>query len=34
MVALVEKDNDRTVAIRPGEILQITLPENATTGYR
>ena len=34
MVALVEKDNDRTVAIRPGDILQITLPENATTGYR
>ena len=34
MVALVEKDNDRTVAIRLGDILQVTLPENATTGYR
>jgi inhibitor of cysteine peptidase len=34
MLLLVEKDNDRTVAIHPGESIQISLPENATTGYR
>jgi inhibitor of cysteine peptidase len=27
-------DNDRTVDIRVGETVRITLPENATTGYR
>ena len=34
MLLLVEKDNDRTLAIHPGETVQISLPENATTGYR
>ena len=34
MLLLVEKDNDRTVDIHPGETVQISLPENATTGYR
>ncbi len=34
MLLLVEKDNDRTVDIHPGESIQISLPENATTGYR
>ncbi|MEI6848054.1 MAG: protease inhibitor I42 family protein [Chlorobiaceae bacterium] len=31
---LVEKNNGQTVNIRLGETTQITLPENATTGYR
>ncbi|WP_081428234.1 protease inhibitor I42 family protein [Chlorobium phaeobacteroides] len=30
----VEKDNDRTVDIRSGDTVRITLPENASTGYR
>jgi inhibitor of cysteine peptidase len=30
----VETDNDRTVTIRLNETVRITLPENATTGYR
>ena len=34
MLSLVETDNGRTIDIRPGEQVQITLPENATTGYR
>src|SRR5258705_5417551 len=34
MLLLAEKDNDRTVDIRLGETVKITLPENATTGYR
>lgn len=34
MLSLVEKDNDRTIDIRLGEIVRITLPENASTGYR
>ena len=34
MLLLVEKDNDRTVDIHPGGTIQISLPENATTGYR
>ena len=34
MLLLVEKDNDRTLDIHPGETIQISLPENATTGYR
>jgi inhibitor of cysteine peptidase len=34
MVSLVEKDSGRTINIRPGETVQITLPENASTGYR
>src|SRR5258705_6196476 len=34
MLLLAEKDNDRTVDIRLGETVRITLPENATTGYR
>jgi inhibitor of cysteine peptidase len=31
---LVAKDNNRTVDIRQDETVSITLPENATTGYR
>jgi inhibitor of cysteine peptidase len=31
---LVETDNNRTVDIRLAETVRITLPENATTGYR
>lgn len=31
---LVEADNNRTVDIRRDETVRITLPENATTGYR
>jgi inhibitor of cysteine peptidase len=31
---LTESDNNRTLAIHPGDTLRITLPENATTGYR
>jgi hypothetical protein len=34
MLLLVEKDNDRTVDIRQGESVRISLPENATSGYR
>ena len=34
MVFLVETDNDRTVDIRLGETVRVSLPENATTGYR
>ena len=34
MLSLVEKDSGRTIDIRSGETVQITLPENATTGYR
>jgi inhibitor of cysteine peptidase len=34
MATLVEADNDRTIDIPVGEIVQVTLPENATTGYR
>jgi inhibitor of cysteine peptidase len=34
MLSLVESDNGRTVDIRLGESVRITLPENATTGYR
>jgi len=31
---LVAADNNRTVDIRQNETVRITLPENATTGYR
>ena len=34
MLTLVETDNDRTVDIRLGDTVRITLPQNATTGYR
>ena len=34
MLLLVEKDNDRTMDIHLDETVQISLPENATTGYR
>src|SRR5262245_3111283 len=33
MLSLVETDNGRTVDIRLGETVRLTLPENATTGY-
>ena len=34
MRLLVESDNGRTVGIRQGESVRVTLPENATSGYR
>ena len=34
MLLLVESDNGRTVEIRLGESVCVTLRENATTGYR
>jgi inhibitor of cysteine peptidase len=34
MLSLVETDNDRTVDARVGDVVQVSLPENATTGYR
>ena len=34
MLFLSEKDNDQTVDIRLGETVRVSLPENATTGYR
>ena len=34
MQSLGETDNDRTVDVHVGEIVKVTLPENATTGYR
>ena len=34
MLLVVEKDNGTTISIHRDQLLQITLPENATTGYR
>jgi inhibitor of cysteine peptidase len=34
MLSLVARDSGRTIDIGSGETVQITLPENATTGYR
>jgi inhibitor of cysteine peptidase len=34
MLSLVETDNDRTVEVRLGDGVRITLPENASTGFR
>src|SRR5512147_2016297 len=34
MQSLTEVDNERTVDVRVGESVRLTLPENATTGYR
>ncbi len=34
MPIIVEKDNGRTLDIRLGELVRVSLPENATTGYR
>lgn len=34
MQSLTEADNGRTVDLRAGESVRLTLPENATTGYR
>src|SRR5262245_26326556 len=34
MLSLAETDNDRTLDIRLGETVRVTLQENATTGYR
>ena len=34
MLSLAERDSGRTVDVRVGEKLQISLPENASTGYR
>lgn len=34
MQSLTEADNDRTIDLRVGETVRVTLPENATTGYR
>lgn len=34
MLLLVETDNERTIDTHVGDTARITLPENATTGYR
>jgi inhibitor of cysteine peptidase len=34
MQTLTETDNDRTMDIAVGDTVRISLPENATTGYR
>jgi inhibitor of cysteine peptidase len=34
MLLITEKDNARMIDIRLGERIRISLPENATTGYR
>jgi len=34
MLSLAETDNGRTVDVRLGDTVQVTLRENATTGYR
>ena len=34
MLLLTQQDNDRTVEIRLGNSVRISLPENATTGFR
>ena len=34
MQSLTEADNERTVDLRVGESVRLTLSENATTGYR
>jgi len=34
MQSLVQSDDGRTVDIRQGETVRVTLQENATTGYR
>jgi inhibitor of cysteine peptidase len=34
MQTLTETDNDRTIDIAAGDTVRISLPENATTGYR
>ena len=34
MLSLAEPDNGRTVDVRVGDTVQVTLRENATTGYR
>jgi len=34
MQTVTEADNERTIDLRVGEEVRITLPENATTGYR
>ena len=34
MLSLTEADHERTVELRAGDTLRISLPENAATGYR
>ena len=34
MTSLTEADNDRTLDLAVGDTVRISLPENATTGYR
>jgi len=34
MLLLVETDNEQTIDIRLGASVRVSLPENATTGYR
>ena len=34
MPSLTEADSGRTVDVRVGETVSVTLPENATSGYR
>jgi inhibitor of cysteine peptidase len=33
-ITLTEADNDRSVALKVGQAIAVTLPENASTGYR
>ena len=33
-VVLSERDHDRTIDLHVGEAVSVSLPENATTGYR
>ena len=34
MLSLTENDDGRSVEVRAGDTVRISLPENATTGYR
>lgn len=34
MTSLTEADNNRTLSVAVGDTLRISLPENATTGFR
>jgi inhibitor of cysteine peptidase len=34
MTSLTEADNDRTLPVAVGEAVRISLPENASSGYR
>jgi len=34
MQSLTEADNNRTIELRVGDTVRVSLPENATTGFR